>query len=104
MYCFARSSRISSMPEDVLPADSPPPEKKDPTLTKAPPAERKFPCGKCGARLDFDPKQRALKCPYCGHVEEIKPDKAGVQERDYEEYLNKLAGHRTKLEGRSSQV
>jgi DNA-directed RNA polymerase subunit RPC12/RpoP len=93
-----------SMPEDVLPADSPPPEHKAPTLTKAPPVGRKFPCGKCGARLDFDPSERALKCPYCGHFEEIKPDKAGVQERDYEEYLNKLAGHRTKLEGRSSQV
>src|SRR5207344_1224993 len=33
---------------------------------KAPPAGRQFPCGNCGARLDFDPAARSLKCPFCG--------------------------------------
>src|SRR5438128_2644335 len=81
-----------------------PPEHKPPTVTKAPPQGRKFPCAKCGARLDFDPTARALACPYCGHTEEIHPETDSVQERDFEEYLNKVAGHQTKLEGRSSQV
>jgi predicted RNA-binding Zn-ribbon protein involved in translation (DUF1610 family) len=83
---------------------SPLPEQKSPTVTKAPPKERKFPCGKCGARLDFDPSARSLKCPYCGHVEEIRPENDQVQERDYEVYLHKLVGKKVRLEGRSSQV
>src|SRR5438270_7638372 len=83
---------------------SPPPEEKPPTVTQAPPKGRKFPCPKCGARLDFDPSARSLKCPYCGHVEEIQPETSAVQERDYEEYLNKIAGQKTTLKGRSTQV
>ena len=81
-----------------------PPEAKGPTLTKAPPTGRKFPCAQCGARLDFEPSARSLKCPYCGHVEEIKPADTKVEERDYEEYLDKLAGKGTTLAGHSSQV
>jgi hypothetical protein len=34
------------------------PENKQPTVSNEPPAGRKFPCVKCGARLDFDPKAR----------------------------------------------
>src|SRR5262249_44482191 len=79
-------------------------EAKPPTVTQAAPAGRKFPCAKCGARLDFDPSARSLKCPYCGHVEEIKPETSAVQERDYEEYLNKIASEKTTLQGRSTQV
>ncbi|MFL5341830.1 MAG: hypothetical protein ACJ8F7_16920 [Gemmataceae bacterium] len=82
----------------------PTPEPKGPTLTNAPPTGRKFPCAECGARLDFDPTARSLKCPYCGHVEQIQPDNAKVEDRDYEEYLRKLAGQRTTIAGRSSQV
>jgi predicted RNA-binding Zn-ribbon protein involved in translation (DUF1610 family) len=84
--------------------ENPTPENRAPTVTKAPPTDRKFPCGQCGAKLDFDPSARSLKCPYCGHVEEIKPDRKGVQERDYLEYIKKLAGQKTVLEGHSSQV
>src|SRR5262249_51532477 len=79
-------------------------EAKPPTVTQAAPAGRKFPCAKCGARLDFDPSARALKCPYCGHVEEIRPDTDTVQERDYDAYLQKVTGTKRTIEGRSSQV
>lgn len=59
----------------------------------APPTGRKFPCRQCGARIEFDPKERGLKCPYCGFVEVIPEagddEKASVQEHDLEEYLAK---------------
>jgi DNA-directed RNA polymerase subunit RPC12/RpoP len=70
-----------------------------------PPAEgRKFPCKQCGARLDFDPSQRALKCPYCGFVEEIAPDKTGVHEHDYAQALAKVETDRGTIAGRSNEV
>jgi DNA-directed RNA polymerase subunit RPC12/RpoP len=69
----------------------------------SPPAGKKFPCVQCGARLDYDPGARSLKCPYCGHVEEINPEKATVQEHDFEAYLRKQSGEST-VAGRSSQV
>src|SRR5262245_63038915 len=42
----------------------PPPDGKQ----KDPPRGRKFPCRQCGAKLDFDPEARGLKCPYCGYT------------------------------------
>ena len=66
------------------------PDAKPPTTVKAPPAGRKFPCLQCGAKLDFDPAVRGLRCPYCGYAQEIARD-VGVEvlERDYLEYLDK---------------
>lgn len=78
--------------------DAPPPE------SKGPPSGRKFPCKQCGARLDFDPSARGLKCPYCGFLEKIEPSADNVQERDFNEYFDKLAGKGTTIAGRSSQV
>lgn len=61
--------------------------------TATPPTGRKFPCRQCGARIEFDPKERGLKCPYCGFVEVIAEadddEKASVKEHDLEEYLAK---------------
>jgi DNA-directed RNA polymerase subunit RPC12/RpoP len=86
-----------------LPADAIPVEKPA-TATNAPPAGRKFPCKNCGARLDFDPSQRALKCPYCGYVEQIAPAKTAVQERDYQQALSKIGMDTGTITGRSSEV
>src|SRR6266851_8420981 len=84
-------------------ADSDPTQQREPTITNAPPPGRKFPCGKCGAKLDFDPSSRALQCPYCGYKQEIEPSKGGIEEKDLEELLAKGEGGKV-LEGRSTQV
>jgi DNA-directed RNA polymerase subunit RPC12/RpoP len=81
------------------------PERKPPTMTNAPPAGRKFPCPACGAKLDFDPKSRALKCPYCNHVEQIQPAAGSVEEHDFDAYLKHHAGvEKAAIPGRSEQV
>jgi DNA-directed RNA polymerase subunit RPC12/RpoP len=110
----AQRMRSSSPPPPPPPpnsaAEPPPlipdtaPEIKPPVITSAPAAGRKFPCKQCGARLDFDPSQRALKCPYCGHVEEIAPDKSQVVERDYAQSLAKVHADQGAIPGRSSEV
>src|SRR5687768_6897047 len=88
-------------------SDAPPPIPKDPTRSKAPPAGKLFPCEQCGAKVEFDPRRRSLKCPYCGHetkVPSADTDEAAV-ERDFKEYLAKLErGAGTTIAGRSSQV
>ncbi|HJZ92742.1 MAG TPA: hypothetical protein VKE40_17850, partial [Gemmataceae bacterium] len=76
---------------------------------KNPPPGRKFPCRQCGAKLDFDPTARGLRCPYCGYTEVIPEaddeEKASVREHDLEEFL---AGHEdragAKIAGHSCQV
>lgn len=85
--------------ETVLPA-----EVRPPVVSRTPPPTRKFPCGKCGAKLDFDPASQGLKCPYCGYEEGIALADREVTENDYEAYLHKLAQEETTIAGRSSQV
>jgi DNA-directed RNA polymerase subunit RPC12/RpoP len=79
------------MPPPLLPDKSPPPVPE--IEPKGPPAGRKFPCRQCGAKLDFDPEARGLKCPYCGFTEHIpaaeEREKASVQEHDLDEFLAK---------------
>jgi DNA-directed RNA polymerase subunit RPC12/RpoP len=93
------------------PAEAPPPikegdmpEVKAAVMTQAPAAGRKFPCKQCGARLDFNPAERALKCPYCGFVEEIAPDKTGVREHDFTQALARAGGEKGTIAGRSNEV
>ena len=43
------------------------------------PKGKLFPCAKCGAKVEFDPRTRSLKCPYCGH--ETKVDETGRRGR-----------------------
>jgi DNA-directed RNA polymerase subunit RPC12/RpoP len=83
---------------------APAPENRPPTLSKAPPPGKKFPCPQCGARLDFDPGSRGLTCPYCGHRVVIEPDSRGVEERPLAAYLDRKKSGAKVLEGRSSQV
>jgi len=81
------------------------PVKKAPVVTAAPPAGRKYPCLSCGARLDFDPAVRGMKCPYCGYVEDVERDDAAeVVERDYGDYLDREESKGKAIEGRSSQT
>lgn len=71
----------------------------------APPEGRKFPCPSCGARLDFDPAVRGLKCPFCGHQQKIEKGDAGdVLERDINDYLDREEGRGKAIPGRESQT
>jgi predicted RNA-binding Zn-ribbon protein involved in translation (DUF1610 family) len=93
---------MPTIPPPVISESTP---AKPPVVTAAPSSDRKFPCKKCGAKLDFDPSHRALTCPYCGFVEKIEPsNQGGVQEHDFEAVLNKQADSTESMEGRSSQV
>jgi len=95
------------LPEAAPPLPSSPPvEQKTATMSKAPPTGRKFPCVKCGAKLDFNPTVRALKCPYCGFQQDIPEVKDGkVEELDYHEYLQKATTRATvKIPARLSQL
>lgn len=46
---------------------------------------RRFPCARCGARLEYVPGSAALRCPYCAFENPIPADaaKGVVAERDY---------------------
>lgn len=100
------------MPDHPPPVPQPtePPIVKEPTLSKAPPKGKLFPCANCGAKVEFDPRSRALKCPYCGHETAISDPGSGeregkVVEHDFEEYVRKLEEVSTgEISGRSSQV
>ena len=90
---------------DALPTDAPPPIRKEPAVTKAPPQGKQFPCIQCGARLDFDPKIRGLQCPYCGHQEKIaRGSDDTIVERDYLKYLENLDGQTKPIPGRELQT
>ncbi len=74
---------------------------------EAPPKGKLFPCAACGAKIEFDPVSRSLKCPYCGHATVIAApaDDAAVVERDFEEFLEKLeTGSGGTIAGHQSQV
>lgn len=45
--------------------------------------QRQFPCKNCGANLEFAPGQNALKCPYCGALNEIAAPTEAVDELDF---------------------
>lgn len=40
------------------------------------PAQYRYPCESCGASLEFSPGKQQLKCPYCGHQQDIGPGPA----------------------------
>lgn len=53
---------------------------------------RVFPCEACGADLQFNIGDQALKCPYCGHVKQLAISEHDViEEQDYEAMLQRLA-------------
>lgn len=42
-----------------------------------PEAGSTFPCTNCGAKLGYDAGAQAMKCPYCGHQQEIQAQSVG---------------------------
>ena len=92
-------------PSGPPPIPTKPPVDKEPTLTKAPPAGKLFPCLNCGAKVEFDPRSRALKCPYCGYTSVVEDGAGEVAERDFNAYAGKLVkGTGRGIEGRSTQT
>lgn len=88
-----------------IPIPAVPPVAKEPSLTKAPPTGKLFPCAQCGAKVEFDPRSRSLKCPYCGHETKVDDLDSEVQERDFNEYAGRLVkGNVGGIAGRSTQT
>ena len=88
-----------------LPTPNAPPIEKEPSLTKAPPKGKLFPCEQCGAKVEFDPRTRSLKCPYCGHETKVDYGDGEVEERNFNEYAGKLVkGNAGRIAGRSTQT
>lgn len=54
-------------------------------------AQRQFPCRSCGASLEFAPGTSALKCPYCGTINQIEAAGGRVEELDYHAHLARMA-------------
>lgn len=50
----------------------------------------RFPCKKCGARLNFTPGTKFLTCPFCATENEIQVDEQPVEELDFREQLKRL--------------
>jgi DNA-directed RNA polymerase subunit RPC12/RpoP len=50
-------------------------------------AEKRFPCGQCGAQLAFEPGADSLKCGYCGFLNPIPKDEGTVEELDFHHWL-----------------
>jgi DNA-directed RNA polymerase subunit RPC12/RpoP len=53
----------------------------------APPASHSYPCDQCGARVEFAPGTNALRCPYCGHVQQVAETGRQVTEHSYDELV-----------------
>jgi hypothetical protein len=58
-------------------------EVREPVAAKV----RKFPCGKCGADVVWNPGASALKCPYCGAERDIPKAPGEIREHPIEEAL-----------------
>ena len=56
---------------------------------------RIFPCGECGADLEFSIGTQSLKCPFCGAVKTIEvAEDAAVVEHDFHAMLEQLKSQR----------
>lgn len=54
----------------------------DSAQNQQPSQPRRFPCSKCGGRLQFAPGTTSVTCPYCGQANQIEAASAEVEERD----------------------
>lgn len=53
--------------------------------------QQHFPCGQCGADLEYSPGMRNLNCEYCGHENPITDEPVVIQEYDFAAALDALA-------------
>ena len=51
--------------------------------------ERQFPCKKCGAGMEFDPRATTLTCPYCGTENLLPQSEEEIEELDFHAFLEK---------------
>lgn len=83
------------------PASEPPPfpgleeAEQHPPMESRLPDNNEFPCNQCGAKLTFSPSATVLKCPYCGHEEQIPQSEDEIAEQDFHEYLERQASTAT---------
>ncbi len=49
---------------------------------------RQFPCRQCGANLVFEPGTTAMKCQYCGTMNDIAPLADVIEELDFGKYAS----------------
>jgi hypothetical protein len=61
-------------------------------------AKRQFPCGQCGAKLNFSPGSLALKCPYCGFENPITQRQERIEELDFRSYFEREAEQKETVE------
>ena len=59
----------------------------DPTQQAPNTTAKHFPCGSCGGKLEFAPGAASLKCPYCGHQNQIPQSADDIKELDFYEYF-----------------
>ena len=56
----------------------------DPNAPSPASAPRIFPCGGCGARLEFAPGTDRMRCPYCGHEDRVTAPTRQIREHAVE--------------------
>ncbi len=66
-------------------APEPPKPKLEPQTTVR--DGREFPCGQCGAALNYDPTLAVLKCQYCGHEQSVPQSADQVNELCFKTYF-----------------
>lgn len=52
---------------------------------------RHFPCSSCGAKLEFSPGTKELKCPYCNHPNQIQQSADVLEELDFYDYFARVS-------------
>ena len=57
-----------------------------------------FDCPGCGAQFEFNPAAESLKCPFCGFAKHIPRSADEIEERDFHEYLEKVASEAETVE------
>lgn len=57
--------------------------------TTPPEGPRVFPCGGCGARLEFAPGTERMLCPYCGHTDAVAAPERRIREHKVQDLFRR---------------